>query len=159
MNDFERAALGEMRRLVFANFCNGVPTEDQMVVCRKSRLEIEQIIVFVAKKIQESRFRSMGSIGPVLARIRSEFAKPERAQDNEKLASLKSKASSLRITAGTPIEIDLLSDIRVNRIELLVALNNLGPIYLSSELVISRVHVQRIDSPQMVNEINRRAAV
>ena len=49
--------IGAERRLIFENYANGVDIEDLMVTFKRSRLEIEREILFVAKKIKEYRFR------------------------------------------------------------------------------------------------------
>lgn len=49
--------VGDRRKLIFANVANGVEYKDIMVAFQMSRLEVEQDVRFVAKKIREYRFR------------------------------------------------------------------------------------------------------
>lgn len=155
MTEAELVERGNQRKHIFINFCNGVPFEDIMVTFKRSRLEVEKEIAFVARKIQFSRHKGLTGIVPILERIQRELAKRER--DDGLIASLKEKASVLRKCAGAAIECDLLTDIRINRVALLVAVERLGPIYLSSEVLVPRVHIQRVDEPEHVTEINKRA--
>lgn len=53
MTEEERRALGRTRRLVFQNIANGVPVERVGEDLRLSRLEIDQALRFVTRKITE----------------------------------------------------------------------------------------------------------
>jgi hypothetical protein len=79
-----------------------------------------------------------------------------RDKDEGTLADLKAKASVLRTTAGVPIECDLLTDIRRNHVELLMAVRKLGPLFLSSDILIPRVNVQKLEGPGDFDDINQR---
>lgn len=123
MIDAERLRLGEERKLIFRNFCNGVPIDELCAPFRRSRAELEREIFFVAKKIREYRFR--------------------RCTDGSKFAA-------------PPVQSETLSDIRINRRAMMETLGRLGPSYLSSELLIPKVTIQKIDHPEMVREASHR---
>lgn len=50
-------SLGDERRLIFQNYCNGVPKEDIALAFYRSAEEVTKDILFVAKKIREYRHR------------------------------------------------------------------------------------------------------
>jgi hypothetical protein len=56
-----------------------------------------------------------------------------------------------------PLASDNVRDIRWNRQALLETLECLGPVYLSSELILPRIEVQQIDSPSMARDAAQRA--
>lgn len=58
-----------------------------------------------------------------------------------------------------PVECESELDIRFNRIVLLQTLHKLGPLYLSSELLLPKVHIQKIDSPGALKEAAARGGV
>jgi hypothetical protein len=67
MLEIARDNLASERRLIFENIANGVPVETLMTAFRRSRLEIQKEVEFVANKIREYRFRRL-SAGSVHAR-------------------------------------------------------------------------------------------
>lgn len=61
MTDAERAKLAFERRLIFENVANGVATEQIMAAFRRSRIEVQKEIEFVARKIREYRFKRLSA--------------------------------------------------------------------------------------------------
>ena len=66
-----------------------------------------------------------------------------------------------RMTEGSPhgapvIACDTWFDIRFNRLALLDTLRKLGDLYLSSDLLLPKITVQKIDSAEMLNEAQHR---
>ncbi len=108
--------VGERRKLIFANVANGVEYEDIMAAFQMSRLEVDQDVQFVAKKIREYRFRR----------------------------------------GLPPLFCDTVPDIRYNRLALLDTLKKLGPKYLSSDLVLPKISIQKLDNPGMAAEAAHR---
>ncbi len=108
--------VGDRRKLIFVNVANGVEYEDIMVAFQMSRLEVNQDVQFVAKKIREYRFRR----------------------------------------GLPPLFCDTVPDIRYNRLALLDTLGKLGPRYLSSDLILPKISIQKLDSPSMVSEASQR---
>ncbi len=108
-------ALGQQRRLVFENVCNGVPVPAIMQTFKMSQFEVEQAVAFVAKKIKEYRFRRH----------------------------------------MPPLECDNDFDRRWNRRALLETLRKLGDTYLSSALLLPKVEVQRITTPEELRRAGR----
>jgi hypothetical protein len=51
-----------------------------------------------------------------------------------------------------PLPVEGIQALRRNRVALLETLSHLGDTYLSSELVIPKVHIQELDHPSVVNE-------
>ncbi len=113
------ADLGEERRLIFENYCNGVGIEALTATFRRGAAEIEREIFFVAKKIREYRFRRCAG--------GSEHASP-------------------------PVACDTLIDIRLNRLAMFDTLRKLGDLYLSSELLLPRIGIQKVDHPAALSE-------
>ena len=60
-------SLGHTRRLIFTNYANGVDIEAMKAPFRRSAVEIEREIFFVAKKIKEYRFRRCADGSPYAA--------------------------------------------------------------------------------------------
>jgi hypothetical protein len=60
------------------------------------------------------------------------------------------------MSAAPPVQCDTLLDIRLNRLALLSTLQKLGPQYLSSELLLPKISVQKLDSRPMVREAIQR---
>ena len=60
-------SLGNDRRLIFANYANGVDIEAMKAPFGRSAAEIEREIFFVAKKIKEYRFRRCADGSPYAA--------------------------------------------------------------------------------------------
>jgi hypothetical protein len=118
---WDRLHLGEERKLIFENYANGVDIEDLMVAFKRSRLEIEREILFVARKIKEYRFR--------------------RVAEGKKNPH-----------AAPPVQCDALLDIRLNRLALFDTLGKLGDLYLSSELLLPKVNIQKVDNRAMAEE-------
>jgi len=58
--------------------------------------------------------------------------------------------------AAPPVACDSLAEIRVNRLALLDTLRRLGDTYLSSPLLLPKVHVQKVDHPAMLAEARQR---
>jgi len=67
MIETERERLASDRRLIFENVANGVAIETIMAAFRRSRLEVQKDVEFVANKIREYRFRRL-AIGSAHAR-------------------------------------------------------------------------------------------
>lgn len=86
-----------------------------MQTFKLSQLEVEQVVVFVAKKIKEYRFRRH----------------------------------------MPPLECDNEFDRRWNRRALLETLRKLGDTYLSSELLLPKVEVQRINTMSDLRKAGR----
>lgn len=61
--------------------------------------------------------------------------------------------------AEPPLPCSTEADIRFNRVALLETLRKLGPKYLSSELLLPTVQMQKLDTPAMVREAAQRAGV
>lgn len=112
--DLER--LGQERRLIFENVCNGVPIEKIMVAFHRSELEVTKEVAFVARKIREYRFRR-------------------------------------RLP---PLRCETMNELRWNRLALLETVSKLGPLYLSSELLIPRVHIENLDHAGTIKEVAHR---
>lgn len=112
-------ALGEQRRLVFENVCNGVPIPGIMQAFKLSQLEVEQTVAFVSKKIKEYRFRRH----------------------------------------MPPLECDNDFDRRWNRRALLETLRKLGDKHMSSELLIPKVEIQRLNTTQDLRKAGRQVRV
>jgi hypothetical protein len=51
-----------------------------------------------------------------------------------------------------PLPCDTFAEIRQNRKALLETLAKLGPLYLSSDLILPRIQIQKLDHPEMVRE-------
>jgi hypothetical protein len=58
--------------------------------------------------------------------------------------------------AAPPIACDTLVDIRLNRLALLDTLRKLGDGYLSSELLLPRIALQKVDSVEAVRDVSHR---
>lgn len=58
--------------------------------------------------------------------------------------------------AAAPVACDTLLDIRLNRLALLDTLRRLGDLYLSSELILPRIVLQKVDSPEALREAGHR---
>jgi hypothetical protein len=56
--------LGAERRLIFANYANGVDIEAMKTPFERSAAEIQREILFVARKIKEYRFRRCADGSP-----------------------------------------------------------------------------------------------
>ncbi|MGD0144680.1 MAG: hypothetical protein ABSC92_16130 [Rhizomicrobium sp.] len=125
----EPDSLGEERRLIFENVANGVPIETIMAAFRRSRLEIQKEVEFVARKITEYRFR--------------------RLTDGPTKKGAPATARPL-VACGT------YADIRFHRVNLLETLSKLGNLYLSSPLLLPKVTIQKVDSPDAVREVSHR---
>jgi hypothetical protein len=119
----ERESLGQQRRLIFENYANGVDIEVLKASFRRSAVEIEAEILFVAKKIKEYRFRRIADASP---------------------------------HAAAPVACDTLLDIRLNRMALFDTLRKLGDLYLSSDLLLPKINVQKLDHPAMIAEATHR---
>jgi hypothetical protein len=117
------SSLGRDRRLIFTNYANGVDIEAMKVPFGRSAAEIEREIFFVAKKIQEYRFRRCADGSPY---------------------------------AAPPVPCDTLADIRLNRLALFETLAKLGDVYLSSELLLPRIALQKVDSVEAVRDVSHR---
>lgn len=120
---------GCQRRLIFENVANGVPVETIMTTFRKSRLEVQQDVEFVAKKITEYRFRRLTD-GPT--------------------------KKGAPATARPLVPCSTYADIRLHRTNLLETLSKLGDRYLSSPLLLPKVTIQKVDSPDAVREVSHR---
>lgn len=118
MNQDERRALGRMRRLVFQNLANGVPSDQIRESLRLSDLDIEQAQAFVARKINENRALRRQPMIP---------------------------CADLR-------------DIRNNRRALLGVLSLIGDLDLSTDLILSKMLIQQIDHPEILEGASRRMA-
>ena len=129
MSEEERLKLGEDRKLIFRNFCNGVPVEQLTGTFLRSADEIEREVLFVARKLREFRFRRT-----------SEGTAEQRTKWN----------------AGPPVQSDTLLDIRLNRRALMETLSKVGPKYLSSALLLPNVQIQKVDHPSMLKEAKQR---
>jgi hypothetical protein len=57
-----------------------------------------------------------------------------------------------------PLASETYADIRLNRKALLETLSRLGPLYLSSDLLMPRIQIQKLDHPDMVREAAFRAS-
>lgn len=125
MTEAELIRLGSERKLIFQNYCNGVDVEALKDIFKRSAAEIEREILFVAKKIQEYRFRRWLDGSP---------------------------------HAVPPVQCASLLDVRVNSRTLRDTLGKLGPLYLSSELLIPKINVQKLDHPSMIGEAVHRAS-
>jgi hypothetical protein len=125
----ESESLGEQRRLIFENVANGVQIETIMATFRRSRLEVQREVEFVAKKITEYRFRRLTD-GPT--------------------------KKSAPATARPLVPCATYADIRFHRVNLLETLSKLGDRYLSSPLLLPKVTIQKVDSPDAVREISHR---
>ena len=90
---------------------------------RRSAVEIEREIFFVAKKIKEYRFRRCADGSPY---------------------------------AAPPVACDMLVDIRLNRLALFDTLGKLGDLYLSSELLLPKIALQKVDSVEAVRDVSHR---
>jgi hypothetical protein len=121
--------IGATRRLIFENVANGVPIEAIMATFRRSRLEVQKEVEFVARKITEYRFRRLTD-GPT------------------------KKGSPA--TARPLVPCSTHADIRFHRVNLLETLSKLGNLYLSSPLLLSKVTIQKVDSPDAVREVSHR---
>jgi hypothetical protein len=115
--------LGRDRRFIFTNYANGVDIEAMKVPFGRSAAEIEREIFFVAKKIQEYRFRRCADGSPY---------------------------------AAPPVPCDTLADIRLNRLALFETLGKLGDVFLSSELLLPRIALQKVDSVEAVRDVSHR---
>ena len=129
MTEEDQLKLGEERKLIFANFCNGIAVEELTEPFRRSKDEIEREILFVARKLREYRFRRT-----------TEGTTAQREAWN----------------AGPPVQSDNLFDIRLNRKALMLTLSRVGPKYLSSQLLMPQVKIQKLDHPSMLLEAGRR---
>ncbi len=58
--------------------------------------------------------------------------------------------------AAAPVACDTLIDVRVHRLALFDTLRKLGNRYLSSELLLPKIHVQTLDHPAMLAEATHR---
>lgn len=58
--------------------------------------------------------------------------------------------------AAPPVACDTLIDIRLNRLSLFETLNKLGDLYLSSELLLPKIAIQKVDSAEAVREAGHR---
>lgn len=58
-----------------------------------------------------------------------------------------------------PLEVQGIKAIRFNRLALLETLSKLGPEYLGSELMISKITIQKMDSPGMIKEASYRTGL
>ena len=58
--------------------------------------------------------------------------------------------------AAPPIPCDTVADIRWNRLALLETISKLGPMWLSSELLLPKVTTQKLDHPSMLTEATER---
>ena len=116
MDDADRRALGEKRKLIFSNVANGVPDENIMAAFKISREELLRETDFVTRKIREYRFRR----------------------------------------GLPPLPCDTLAEIRYNHLALLETVSKLGPMALSSSLIIPNVKVQKLDHPSMIDEASHR---
>lgn len=58
--------------------------------------------------------------------------------------------------AAPPIPCETMTDIRNNRRALLLTLEKLGPQYLSSELILPKITIQKVDHPAMLREATDR---
>lgn len=58
MTETDLRTLGQTRRLIFENVANGVPMEQVRVAFRRSQVEVDSDLRFVASKIREARFRT-----------------------------------------------------------------------------------------------------
>ena len=125
----EPHTLGSERRLIFENVANGVPIETIMATFRRSRLEVQQDVEFVAKKITEYRFRRLTD-GPT--------------------------KKGAPATARPLVPCSTYADIRLHRVNLLETLSKLGDRYLSSPLLLPKVTIQKVDSPDAVREVSHR---
>ena len=125
----EPRGVGEQRRLIFENVANGVPIETIMATFRRSRLEVQQDVEFVAKKITEYRFRRLPD-GPTIKGVPA--------------------------TARPLVPCSTYADIRLHRVNLLETLSKLGDRYLSSPLLLPKVTIQKVDSPDAVREVSHR---
>lgn len=121
--------LGRERRLMFTNYANGVDIEAMKEPFHRSAAEIERDILFVAKKITEYRFRR-----------NTEGTLKQREGWN----------------AGPPIQCDTLFDIRLRRKALLETLRKIGDLTLSSELLLPKIAIQKVDSREAFREVHHR---
>lgn len=55
-----------------------------------------------------------------------------------------------------PLQCDTLHDIRINRLPLMETLAKLGPVYLSSDLLLPKIAIQKLDHPGMLLEASHR---
>jgi hypothetical protein len=58
--------------------------------------------------------------------------------------------------AAPPVPCDTLADIRLNRLALFETLGKLGDVFLSSELLLPRIALQKVDSVEAVRDVSHR---
>jgi len=58
--------------------------------------------------------------------------------------------------AAPPVACDTLIDIRLNRLALFDTLGKLGDLYLSSELLLPKIALQKVDSIEAVRDVSHR---
>lgn len=122
-------ALGRERRLIFENIANGVPAENVMVAFKRSRLEIQQEVEFVMKKITEYRWR----------RLTGGATRP-----------------GTPATARPLVKAETYAEIRQKRGNLLETLRKLTDVNLGTALVLPSVNILTVDSIDAVQEVQHR---
>jgi|SRR5579871_1529099 len=144
MTEDERIVLGTERKLMFENVANGVAVETICKAFHRSALEVQREVFFVARKIKEYRFNRASN--PMGKFVQTGVKNGQRLGYWDKPGT------------WAPVPCDTYAEIRANRISLLETLGKLGPLYLSSELFLPKVHIHKVDSKDAVMDVSHRMA-